>query len=421
MYSFFEITNLAVGLLFTVFYSYQMVYIAIALLFRKRVFTAKTNHKYGVFIAARNERLVIAQLIESLRKQDYPSDLVDIYVIADNCTDDTAEVARNAGATVFERFSKTEIGKGYALDYGFAKLMENGKFDEYDGFMVFDADNLLEENFITEMNKLFDSGYRIVTSYRNSKNFDTNWISAGSSLWYLREAKLVNRARMIIHTSSAISGTGFLVAREIIAEKGGWKYFLLTEDIEFSIDNIIKKEKIGFAEDAMLYDEQPYTFKASWNQRIRWAKGFLQIGMKYGWKLFVSIFKNLSFSSYDLFMTVFPAMIFSIVGLLVNTFISIYSLIAMPGDPLALQAGLAAIGTFTGFYGLLFFLGVVTTIVEWKKIKAPVVKKIGYLFTFPIFIFTYIPISIAALFKKIEWKPIEHNITRNIDDMHKKV
>lgn len=292
-----------------------------------------------------------------------------------------------------------------------------GKFDEYDGFMVFDADNLLDKNYIAEMNKLFDSGYRIVTSYRNSKNYDTNWISAASSLWYLREAKFVNRPRMIMHTSTAISGTGFLVAREIIAEKGGWKYFLLTEDIEFSIDHIIKKEKIGYAEDAMLYDEQPYTFKASWNQRLRWAKGFIQISMHYGPKLFFSIFRNFSFSSYDMFMTVLPAMLVSMLSILVNGFIAIYALIAMPGDPLAAMAGSAIISAFTGFYGILFFLGAITTLVEWKKIHAAPIKKILYLFTFPIFIFTYIPISVAAIFKKVEWKHIDHNIAKNIDEM----
>ncbi len=418
MYTLYEVTQLIIFILFSVFYSYQMfLFIPVSLIGRKRVFKASQNHKYAILIAARNEHMVIGQLIESIKRQEYPSELVDIYVIADNCTDETAEVAKKAGATVFCRNNLERIGKGYALDFGFKNLRDMGKFDEYDGFMVFDADNLLDKNYIAEMNKLFASGYRIVTSYRNSKNYDTNWISAASSLWYLREAKFVNRPRMIMHTSTAISGTGFLVAREIIAEKGGWKYFLLTEDIEFSIDNIIKKEKIGFAEDAMLYDEQPYTFKASWNQRLRWAKGFIQIGMHYGPKLFFSIFRNFSFSSYDMFMTILPAMLVSMLSILINIFIAIYSLIAMPGDPLAANAGGAIVSAIVGFYGIIFFLGVITTIVEWKKIHASPIKKILYLFTFPIFIFTYIPISVAALFKKVEWKHIDHNIAKNIDEM----
>jgi len=413
---FLGIANLLLFVFFTVLYSYQLVYVFVSLFGEMKKFSSKKNHKYGVLIAARNERVVIAQLIESIRKQKYPAELVDIYVIADNCTDDTADVARDAGATVFCRNDLSKIGKGYALNFGFTKLKEIGKFSEYDGFMVFDADNLLDENYIAEMNKLFDSGYRAVTSYRNTKNYDTNWISAGSSLWFLREAKFINRPRMILKTSCAISGTGFLVAREIIEERNGWNYYLLTEDIQFSIDSVVENEKIGYAENAVLYDEQPYTFKVSWNQRIRWAKGFLQVTGKYGFKLFLSIFKNRSFASYDMLMTIIPAMMVSLMGALLNSGVLIYALIS-DMSKLAKLSGIALFMTFFNFYMILLFFAAITTYTEWYKINAPKKKKIKYIFTFPLFIFTYIPLSIAAIFKKIEWKPIDHNIAKNIDEM----
>ena len=243
--SFLDTANLLLFIFFTLFYSYQLVYVFVSLLGKKKELSAKLNHKYAILIAARNERTVIAQLIESIRLQKYPPELYDIYVIADNCTDDTASIASLSGACVFERFDPSLVGKGYALNFGFKKLVEKGVFESYDGFFVFDADNLLDENYIAEMNKVFDSGYRIVTSYRNSKNYDTNWISAGSSLWFLREAKYINGARMRLGVSSAVSGTGFLVSREIIEKSHGWRYYLLTEDIEFSIDSVIKNETIG--------------------------------------------------------------------------------------------------------------------------------------------------------------------------------
>ena len=116
------------------------------------------------------------------------------------------------------------------------------------------------------MNKTFSKGYRIITSYRNSKNFGTNWISAGYSLWFLREAKFLNNARMMLGTSCAVSGTGFLVSSEVIRERGGWNYHLLTEDIEFTVDTVIRGETIGYCAGAMLYDEQPTRFDQSWNQ-----------------------------------------------------------------------------------------------------------------------------------------------------------
>lgn len=377
-------------------------------------------NRFAILIAARNESTVIAQLIESIKLQRYPSELYDIYVIADNCTDDTAAIAEAAGATVFCRSSKTHVGKGYALNFGFKNITELGKFDEYDGFFVFDADNLLDENYIAEMNNVFDSGYRIVTSYRNSKNYDTNWLSAASSLWFLREAKFINNSRMILDLSCAVSGTGFLVSRDIIKKNEGWKYYLLTEDIEFSIDSVIQGEKIGYAADAILYDEQPYTFKDSWNQRIRWAKGFIQVFMAYGGKLFKTIFTKRSFSAYDMLMTILPAMMLTLFGAIVNSVFLVISLFNLAElSEIAMVSGVALFMTFFNFYAILFFFALITTITEWHKINTTTSKKILYMFSFPIFIATYIPISIAALFKKIEWKPINHSIAKNIDEFQK--
>lgn len=123
----------------------------------------KKLHRFAVVIAARNESAVIGGLIDSIHKQKYPRELLDIYVIADNCTDTTAQVAQDAGAYVYERFNRQLVGKGYALDYFFKQLMKEKKDRLYDGFFVFDADNLLDENYVYEMNKVFDSGYRVIT------------------------------------------------------------------------------------------------------------------------------------------------------------------------------------------------------------------------------------------------------------------
>ncbi len=420
MYSIVVSINFLILILFSALYSYQIFYTLISLLFNNRRFTADKNHKYAVLIAARNESAVIAQLIESIKKQKYPSELIDIYVIADNCTDNTADVAAAAGATVFKRFDNKQIGKGYALNYAFGKINELYGIERYEGYFVFDADNLLDDNFVCEMNKMFDSGYRVVTSYRNSKNYDTNWISAGSSLWFLREARFLNNARMLLKTSCMISGTGFLVHSSIIARNSGWKYYLLTEDIEFSIDNVISGELIGYCADAKLYDEQPYAFEQSWNQRLRWAKGFYQVFMKYGAALVKTMLKRRSFSCFDLFMTVTPAMFVMLIGVFVNAVFLVIGIMNLDALPhLVAQTTGAIITSFINFYLVLYFFGVLTTVTEWDEINAKPYKKILYTFTFPIFIFTYVPISIVALFRRIEWKPISHSITKSIEELQR--
>ncbi len=416
--------NLFIFVVLTALYSYQLIYVAVALFGEKKKehFSreAETLHRYGVIIAARNESLVIENLINSIQKQDYPGRLVDIFVVADNCTDDTATISRRAGAIVYERFNTNQIGKGYALDYIFHKIAEDYGSSFYDGYFIFDADNLLDQNYITEMNKVFDKGYPVVTSYRNSKNFGTNWITAGYSLWFLREAKYLNNPRMMLNTSCAISGTGFLVNSAIIRKNGGWKYHLLTEDIEFSVATALKGEKIGYCEKAVLYDEQPCTFHQSWIQRLRWSKGFYQVIAKYGKPLLVSIFKKKSntLSCYDMLMTIAPATFVSLFCLGVNAAFLLCGILNVNMlyyiVPVAARA---IVFSFVNFYAVLFLMGFITTVTEWRQIKCSVWKKILYTFTFPIFIFTYVPISIAALFKEVEWKPITHNIVKSAEDM----
>lgn len=409
----------------TVLYFYQFIYIIVALLGdkkkKKQTYEAKKLHRFAFIIAARNESAVVGNLIKSIKAQNYPSELIDVIVVADNCTDNTAEISRANGAIVYERFNTMLVGKGYALDYVFNHIKEDsGDYTAYDGYFIFDADNIIDRNYVREMNKVFDNGYNVITSYRNSKNYDTNWITAGYSLWFIREAKYLNNPRMMLKTSCAVSGTGFLVNSSIIKKNNGWKFNLLTEDIQFSVVNILEGEKIGYCENAMFYDEQPTTFKQSWNQRMRWSKGFYQVMFKYGRELISMMFKKrqMFVSCYDMFMTLAPATLLSVGCIALNIAFIICGASSMTVFkkvfPLAMQSiGFAALS----FYFLMLSMGVITLITEWNKILAPAKKKILYLFTFPLFMATYIPISLVALFKKVEWKPIPHCITKSMEDI----
>lgn len=422
MLSFLNHFNTAVIWIFTLMYSYQMFYAVVALLHRKKENgePPKKLHKFAVLIAARNESLVIGELIRSIKRQNYPQELLDVIVVADNCTDNTAEVARECGAICYERFNQEQVGKGYAMDYGFRMIEQNQPDAGYEGYFILDADNLLDPNYVAEMNKVFDKGFRVITSYRNSKNYDSNWISAGYSLWFLREAKYLNNPRMLLKTSCAVSGTGFLIHSDIIKKSEGWKYHLLTEDIEFSIDSVIQGERFAYCGDAILYDEQPCTFQQSWTQRMRWAKGFYQVLGKYGKDLVKSIFKkgHVSFAAYDMLMTITPAVFVTVASVLVNTVALIFGLTQTVVNPMLIPHVLNSLVLLVvDFYLMLFAFGLLTTITEWKRIHCKAWKKIWYTFTFPLFMLTYVPIAIVALFKKVEWKPIHHNVVKAIDDL----
>ncbi len=406
--------NFIISILFTVCYFYQIIFVLIGLVKKPPKLTAKKNHRYAVVISARNEANMIEHLISSIQNQNYPSELIDTFVVADNCTDNTAEVARNCGAFVYERFNQQLVGKGYALDWLFSRIREDMPDNQYEAYIIFDADNIVDPNFVLEMNNAFDNGYRVLTSYRNSKNYGANWISAGYSLWFLREAKFLNNSRMCLGTSCAISGTGFLVSADIINKNGGWIHHLLTEDIEFTVDSIIHGEVIGYCEKAVLYDEQPVKFRQSYIQRLRWSKGFYQVFGKYGAKLCAGMFKG-NFSCYDMLMTISPAMLLTLSSTIINVIAIIVGLIS---DQQHLPLLFSVLGeTLFGFYSMFFMLGVITTITEYKQIHCSAIRKIFFTITFPLFMLTYVPISIIALFKKVKWEPIQHSVSKSFEEL----
>lgn len=400
-----SVINFVIAVIFAVCYLYQFAFIPIVWIKKGllKKSTAIKEHRFAVLICARNEAGVIADLLASIRNQTYPADLITTFVLADNCTDKTSDISRKNGAIVYERYNQELIGKGYALE----ALLGNVKDDygdTFDGYFVFDADNILAANYIEEMNKTFSDGHDIVTSYRNSKNYGSNWISAGYALWFLRESRYLNQARFLSGTSCAVSGTGFLFGRDVLNDIDGWPFHMLTEDIEFSINRIINGYKIAFCDVAELYDEQPVLFRESWNQRMRWSKGYLQVFKGYGKDLVQGIFKG-SFSCFDMCMTIMPAYILSALSVISNVCFGAWG--AIVGDDIMI-AVLSIGQTLWNMYLVLFIIGLITTITEWKHINTEWSKKILYVITFPFFMFTYIPISFVAIFANTTWQPIKH-------------
>lgn len=405
--------NSLLAVCFSICYAYQFFYIFIALFFKKKKSDALPKmHHYAILICARNEENVIGDLLQSIHKQTYPKEYLHPFVLADNCTDATAQKARQNGAKVYVRNNRRQVGKGYALQT-LLNFLQRDYSNGFDGYFVFDADNLLKEDYIERMNETFSQGHSVVTSYRNSKNYASNWISAGYALCFLRENRCLNYARDFLRTSCAVSGTGFLFGKEIAEEIGDWPFHTLTEDIEFTIYCATKGKKIAYCEEAHLYDEQPVTFRQSWNQRIRWSKGYLQVFGKYGKALLSGICKG-NFSCFDMSMNILPAFVLTAFTLISHTAVGIGSLCAGSSLSIAFTSLFTTLGNM---YITLFILGLLTTLREWKHIHASGFKKILYLFTFPIFLMTYLPISVCAMFAKTEWKPIAH--TFSLEKMRK--
>ena len=333
------------------------------------------QHRFMTIIPAHNEEKVVVNLIESLKKLDYPKDLYDIYVIADNCTDKTAEVAKKAGAIVYERFDEAHKTKGHALQWFLAQKIEEDA--PYDAFCIFDADNIVDENFLKVMNKKLCQGEEVVQGYKDIKNPSDSWVSAGYAIFYWTMHRFYHLARYNIGLSPLMNGTGFMVKFDVIKPQG-WNTKTLTEDIEFSLKRIIEGKKLGWARDAIVYDEQPVGFKQSWTQRSRWTVGHMQCLKEYTKPLAEAVVKNKTVMNFDglLYMLgTTPMLILTMVLVIVNTVL--FATGAMSGLDFTIQMLKYIIPTLL----VLPFMGLVVLYLEKKPIK-PMIKG---LLTYPIF------------------------------------
>lgn len=396
---FLQTVSGVLGMLVGLCYLYQILYLLVPLFRRPRPHAPEKQNRYAVLIAARNEEQVLPHLLQSLKDQDYPPELVDVFVVADNCTDGTAQAAGQMGAAVYTRFNNRLVGKGYALRDLLAYIEVTKGLDSYDAFLVFDADNLLEPDYISAINRVCSDGYSAFCGYRNSKNYGDSWLSSGCSLMYLHESTHLNRSRMLLGTGCCVSGTGFGFTRQLLQDMDGWNFFTLTEDLEFNTWCATHGIVIGYCHDAILYDEQAEAFRQSCAQRTRWAQGGYQVSLKYARELGRGILSGgltgwMSFETATLSLWGYGAAFLS-------SGLSLLLTACTQGPWDLLYSALFS-------YLSLFAIGALTLASEWKRIKARPAVKLQSLFTFPLFLLTSVPIGLTAIFRKRQWKPIRH-------------
>lgn len=368
----------------------------------------KPKYKLGIIIAARNEEKVIESLITSLKKQKYPKELYDIFVVPNNCTDNTEKLALKKGAKIIKCTTITK-SKGDVLKFSFNYLNENYDFDAY---IIFDADNIVHPNFLTRMNDTLCDGYSVAEGFRDSKNPSDNWICGSYSLYYWGQNVFFNKSRMNMGISSSINGTGFMIKKNII-EKYGFNTVTMTEDIEFTAQCAINNIKIAFVDDAITYDEQPVDFKTSWKQRKRWTTGTYQCLFTYCKDLFKGIFKYKSISCLDMLLF-FMSPIVQLLGCVVFILLFIYTL-----------AGIKLYDIFSYLFAyneIFLIISYLISLIFSISVVLLNNKKIGDTFSgiimFPIFLFTWIPINLKCLFKRTNtWEEVKHSRNINIENV----
>ena len=403
IYYFFSVVALIYG-------AYFSITGFVGILKRSSIKLKKTEAKahFAILLPARNEEKVIEHLIESLKNQRYDSNYYDIYVIPNNCTDNTAKVARSNGAKIISCSEITKT-KGDVLNIAFKKLKSDTKIDAY---IVFDADNVVHPDFLSKMNECYQSGFRVAQGFRDAKNPNDNWISGSYAIFYLMQNVFFNRARMGLGASASVNGTGFMIKKGLI-DQYGFETHTLTEDVEFSGICALRNEKIVFVEDAITYDEYPVGFNPSWRQRRRWTSGNLECAHRYHKKLVGNFIRTKKIANIDM-LFMYCGAIFQVLTLflmILTHTLNIFDVTFNNFFPSAIASLL-----FTSLVGYLFGLLIEVFAVIYKK-KSIISLWKGIIF-FPLFLITWILINIVCFVKKqTKWDEIKHTRVVKIDDL----
>ncbi len=233
------------------------------------------RNRLAVLVPAHNEENVIASSVRSILASRYPGNKFDVYVIADNCTDRTAELARAAGALVLERENKTLRGKQHALKWAFEQI----NLDEYDAVVILDADNHVDPGFLAVLDHYLAAGHRVIQGYVETKNPGDSWVTANYAymFWYLCRLQM---ARTHLGLSAWLAGTGLCISTDVL-RRVGWNVTTLVDDVEYTCQLLLAGERVAFAPGAVVYDQKPVGLRDSMKQRLRWVRGQTQVTLRY--------------------------------------------------------------------------------------------------------------------------------------------
>lgn len=366
----------------------------------KKYKSSNNKGRFGVLIAARNEEKVIGNLIESLQAQTYPKEKMDIFVLLNNSSDNTKEIAQSYGVNVFE-CKETIKSKGDAI----SEFFNTDYVNQYDAFCVFDADNVADKMFIEKMNDALQSGVTLAQGYRDSKNPRDSWLTSSYSIYFWALSRFLSCAHDNLNLTAFISGTGCMVSSKII-KKLGFNITSITEDLEFTVQNVLDGTKVKFINDAKFYDEHTTSFSLSLIQRKRWTTGMFECSKKYSGALLKKAFKEKDFACFDLFMhMLFP--LTQLLTLISYILLLITLLVSMPFIKAFQEILLTLLITFV----FILFISLLVPLLEHKKLS---LLNPSTPFLFWLFLLSYMILNSICIFAPSKkWTEITHE--KNID------
>lgn len=392
---------------------YQFTFSLFGLHKKKTKTKYKPEKTFAVLVAAHNEEEVVGALMENLKQLNYPSELFDVFVICDNCTDGTARIVREHGMNACVRTNPNLRGKGYAIEWMLKELW--GMQRQYDAVVMFDADNLAHTEFLMEMNNDLCSGARVIQGYIDTKNPEDSWITAayGVSYWYIN--RLWQLSRHNLNMANFLGGTGMCFETNLLKEMG-WGATSLVEDLEFTMRSASHGVYPKFNYDAKVFDEKPLTFKASSRQRLRWMQGHFTVARRYFFPLLWQSIKERSLTKFDL--ALYGANVYIVLLTFLMTAVMWVDMALFSGPNIANIYG--SLPVWLGF--LAIGLNLVTFGIAMALEKVKFKKVYAYLVFFPIYLISWYPITFYAFFTQNnkQWSHTKHTRVVRLEEVQSK-
>ena len=311
-----------VSIVFLIFTSiYYLIFWSVSAKATPEIPHSNKRTNFAVLVAARNESKVISHLLDSLLIQTYPRKNYEVYVIVESEDDPTVEIVKQKGFKIFVR-DRLEDGrrtKGFALQECIDYLWRNNI--NYDAYMIFDADNVVDPNFIEVMNDLRQTGVQVGIGYRNFTNANTNWLTVGSAVMFSYMNQITSKGRSTLFHKATLMGTGYYVDVDIIKDAGGWIFTGMTEDIQLTTYCYYHDIYMSYHPVVCFYDEQSPEWATVHNQQVRWLAGYFQSRKflkKYGVQRDYHTKSIQKFMLYEFNMGIIPFIVFNVVSLFIT-------------------------------------------------------------------------------------------------------
>ena len=379
---------------------------------QKRLYNSKKN-KLALIIPARNEGKAVLSLFESIENQSYDRSNFDVFVVVKEYDDPVIEYAKAIGAEVFVDVNQT--CKGDCLD-STIKILLKEKPGVYDGFLIVDADCVLDSKFMEEMNNAMESGADVINAKKLVKNYlpgnqqNCNWVTACNGLIWTFMDDMGNRWKSDHGFTTVTVTTGILFSKKLVEKWGGWIYrSTLTEDMELERDCALQGYKTFYYSHAKIYMEESPSLEMTNRRRTRWMTGVTHSDLLYGPKLLKKekSFRTIANNYYVLCLWVVYGFVASMI--VIGSVNLIAGFIAMFSATYSLHYFAMTLYCFLGIYFIFFVLTAMAMFVSREQITLGFWDKIKLLFIHPLFYMKYISIVSKALInrKPQTWEVIE--------------